>query len=438
MRRGMKLWTAARNGALFSVILLVALEGTGWLFNRAVYHVGYRQAAAQKKQFLARLPSTDTRTDADAGRRRFVDMAYGARYELHPYFGYTFFRDFASANNQGFFTDKSYPYRKSPREFVIGIFGGSVAMQVAGRSELLKQKLLPILRSKGYDAVTILPFAIGAWHQPQSFFAFVYYFDTIDMAIDLDGFNEATSLGPNQLRTYPARYPSIEVYPLLANRNVSPYEARDAATLSMTSDFAAWITRALARPPFKYSMLVHSVWRAFASQYDRYAASLRAHIAADSTEWAHIETDRSDGIVADKVEGYNRFYADLIRDADLIARAHGKPFFHFIQPNQYYRDAKPLSEEERTQYATNDWFDLVTSEYEKLETISDELRDGGIESESLARLFADVPATVYADACCHFNAAGLRMIDDAIAARVLSSEALERVKAADRTTTTDR
>ena len=100
-------------------------SASSWVASAARVALGLtpKRAFAERTAFLAEIPASAraaTDTSADHTRRRYVDMAYGARYELHPYFGHTFLRDTEGANNQGFYTRQPYPYAKHEREFVIG------------------------------------------------------------------------------------------------------------------------------------------------------------------------------------------------------------------------------------------------------------------------------------------------------------------------------
>jgi hypothetical protein len=133
-----------------AVVTLGAAEGVARLVARQLLHLTPRRALDARAAFLAAIPVSPpagSETSA-APRRRYVDMAYGARYEIHPYFGHTFFRGFGPANNAGFYTDATYPYVRHGREFVIGVFGGSVAMQAAGAGDVLVAGLGPAPRAR--------------------------------------------------------------------------------------------------------------------------------------------------------------------------------------------------------------------------------------------------------------------------------------------------
>jgi hypothetical protein len=398
------------------------------LMARFVVPDGCKGALLERQAFLLKLPA-----QAEDGKlvrtNPTVARAYGAGFVLHPFFGYTFTHGASGANNQGFFSagpgdGPPYPYRKAPREFVIGLFGASVAMQVAAAPNLLLERLRPALALKGYDRVTLLSFAVGGWRQPQSFYALVYFLETIDAAIVLDGFNEVIQLSDWHLQQQPAAFPWSEVYLTLA-RTPSSRETLQRAELIRARREAARLTRWLDVPVVRSSALAYLIWKAFIRRYERRVTKLRE--GAPTNDWNAMEPATTSTAIAAKRLRYMQFWANLIRFSDVIARRQGKQFFHFVQPNQYERDSKPLSEEERALYIKNDWFDAVTTGYREIESMTTELRAEGIESHFLGHVFADTSQTVYMDDCCHLNAAGVEILSAAIADRIISSGALARV-----------
>lgn len=172
------------------------LEIAAWTLHVVRTRSGLASARAERQRVGAQIPRAD-KAQVAAGARRYVDMAYGGRYELHPYFGYTFFRGAPPANNHGFIVDHDYPYRKGPGECVIGIFGGSVAMQVVAEADGLREVLRPAFGAR-CGKITVLPFASGGWRQPQTFYAFAYYAENLDLAIVLDGYNDVVEVVRHQ------------------------------------------------------------------------------------------------------------------------------------------------------------------------------------------------------------------------------------------------
>src|SRR5262245_12045121 len=132
---------------------------------------------------------------------------------LHPYFGYLYGARTGTAgrngfhlNNHFFVQNRSYVERhpgccdfpvveRAADEFIVGIFGGSVAGAVAfaAQQDDLLQRLLQ--HHPGYAAkqIRVLNFAIGAHKQPQQLQILAYYLSIgqkFDAVVTIDGFNE--------------------------------------------------------------------------------------------------------------------------------------------------------------------------------------------------------------------------------------------------------
>jgi hypothetical protein len=428
---------ARRRGALWLVCFVpvpaIAVLLAGELVARRIVPGGTAEAARERREFLLKLPGeggVDARADSALSS---VYVAQGKGMQIHPFFGYTFRRGAGGANNHGFFSNVGdFPYRKGPRELVIGMLGGSVALQSCGNQRTLTEPLERELARKGYERVTLLCLAVGGWRQPQSFIALAYFLPMIDVAIVLDGFNEVIQTSEGVLRSYPAAFPWSAVYAPLARGAGSADETLRLAGLVEANREAARATRLIDRSPLRHSMVAHLAWRVYVRRYEARVARLRAAgDAAVADEWGAVEPVRTDRDLAEKQARYLDFYVDTIRYSARIAELAGKPFFHFVQPNQYLRGAKPLSEEERVRFVANrGWFDIVTPAYERLSAASRALRREGIESWFLGPLFAARAETVYSDDCCHFNEHGIALINAVMAEAIRRSGRLATIPVA--------
>lgn len=158
---------------------------------------------------VAGLLGCEWSSDVEAPTRQTA----GGRFQLHPYLGYTYAPDRDGINRHGFEAGgREYPYYRAVDEFVVGIFGGTAALRVAEHEKRIAEALLPAVRDKGYSRVTVLPFAVEGWRQPQTFHAFVKYLRDIDMAIVIDGLSEVVEFADMGVRRWPADYPSADIY----------------------------------------------------------------------------------------------------------------------------------------------------------------------------------------------------------------------------------
>lgn len=411
------------RGVVVAGVALLASLAAGEILARAVTGLGAPEARRERQDFIARIPGSTATPDAE-GARRIVQMAYGSRFELHPYFGYTSARGEGDANRHGFASGGiEYPYERASDEFVIGIFGGSVAMQLAGHTRALIERVRPVVAEKGYTRVTVLSFSGGAWRQPQTLFAFLYYFSSIDAAIVLDGFNEIIQLSPSRLETWPAAFPAADIYAALARS--SAYDAGTLGQLVWLNETAVAVTERFDGSVVGSSVLAHLAWRALVRRYVASAERLRRSIAeSETTRPSDPSTMEAPQIEATR---YYRLYEDSIRTMGAVGVDRGIPVLHFVQPNQYDRGAKPLSREEREQFTTAGYFDHVTDAYDRLEAMSARLRAVDVESYHLGDLFADDSATMYSDSCCHLNDDGLDRLGETIGDFVARSPQLDLV-----------
>lgn len=172
-----------------------------------------------------------------------VPAVRGGRYELHPYFGYTYAGGREGVNRHGFESGgREYPYRAADGEFVVGVFGGTAAQQIAKHEAEISAALLPAVRAKGYDRVTVLPFAVEGWRQPQTFHAFVKYLPDIDVAIVVDGLSEVVEFADADVPGWPGDFPAAKIYGQLSGQLAGRPAAGTSAERA-SEYFAAWEDR---------------------------------------------------------------------------------------------------------------------------------------------------------------------------------------------------
>ena len=103
-----------------------------------------------------------------------------------------------------------------------------------------------------------------------------------------------------------------------------------------------------------------------------------------------------------------------------LAELGGAEYYHFLQPNQYVPDSKPLSPEElESAYAPQEIFlPLVTQGYPLLTGFNRDLQSQGVHYFDLTGIFADHPETLYGDICCHLKDRGNELLAAAIVQRL--------------------
>ena len=88
-----------------------------------------------------------------------------------------------------------------------------------------------------------------------------------------------------------------------------------------------------------------------------------------------------------------------------LCEANGIRYFHFLQPNQYLKDSKPMGQEEKTIAVTekHPYRAAVEKGYPLLMEKGKLLRSKGVRFHDLTRVFKNKPQPMYVDDCCHVS-----------------------------------
>lgn len=359
---------------------------------------------------------------------------------LHPYLGSVIPDSGAHAQlpngwdwlaNYGF-GDDAGPFirERSPDKVIVGIFGGSVARQFVthGNADIFFDELKKLPEFAGKEFVVTLPLNYG-YKQPQAALTLQYLLTLgakFDLIILLDGFNDIAM-------------PEPENYSL----GVFPFYPRSWNLRMQDIDHAPEMRKAIARiaeyrekydamTRYENTSLVGKLFTA------KLVASIRQErlasaIAQAQQELHSVETSEQSGYI---VRGPQRYYAnrnELLADATSVweessrqmhrtARANTIAFLHFLQPNQYDPESKPMSEEEMNTafLADNPQRFGVEDGYPLLREAGRRLREEGVHFYDMSRAFADAKEQFYVDNCCHINHAGNEHLARKMAEAVLS------------------
>lgn len=320
---------------------------------------------------------------------------------------------------------------ESPGRVVVGVFGGSLAEQWAHVSSgLIAARLAEAPPFRGREVV-VLPLALGGYKQPQQLTALAYLLalgGRFDVVVNVDGFNEVV-------------LPAVENVP----KAIFPFYPR------------GWYARAAELPDRRILEVVARItlWEdrrtAWAALFDRapLGASAAANLAWSAGDAAAEDAIRrwQEGLVAIRldsapyqVSGPRRVYADdTAMHADLAAvwaasslqmhrlcAAAGARYYHVLQPNQYVEGSKALAPEERAA-AYDDrhpYRPAATAGYPHLRREGARLKALGVRFLDMTGVFSDVEAPVYADACCHLNVEGNRILAEAVLREIVADLAV--------------
>lgn len=406
----------AGEAAAMCALMLAAAEVAGVIFLRGIQGLDSDAIRREKATIYERLPTlqyVEERPDQPVLNRP---------RELHPFFGFVLQRDRPPGNNHGFWSKVDFPYVPADDELVVGVFGGSVAVQVAftGASRnILERRFAELAARRGFKSARVLSLAESGWRQPQSFYAFIYYLSMVDVAVFLDGFNEVNQLSP---RYWPERYPWPNMWRALSSGGVDPEELVLAGEISGLSRLAGRWTELLSGPILGRSAILHCVWREGAKRIMRALDARRERLdvlQATKSDYTSLLAATPEE-AADRVDDYYDFYDRLSRLQWEIARSEGVAYFHFLQPSHLDLDSKPWSAEERSRQASDYEHRAkgISRHYDRLQAMTDRLASAGVPVHNLRYIFRDVPKTVYVDETVHLNGYGLSLLANAMMDRV--------------------
>jgi len=369
---------------------------------------------------------------------------------VHPYFGVTHHpgtpfdipaslrADAASpsrlrTNNFGFVSPHDYPVaRTRDDQFLVGLFGGSVGLWFCqlGAPRLVAQ----LQRHPFFRAREIVPlcFSHEGYKQPQQAIVLAYFLSRgqqLDLAVNLDGFNDVALGALNHERGVDASMPSAQhLDPLIALINQSaltPDRLDSLAAIVRDRRRLAELTRTLEASRLASVHLVLD-WR-YRRLMDRYTRELGRFATLPSNPPANALVQATPPVAPrDRQALFADIAALWARSSrlmhDLLA-ARGAAYVHVLQPNQYHSTrrfppaeaATALSDASPYKQSVEDGYPLLVAAGQA------ELRARGVAFFDATRVLDREPAPVYMDTCCHYTLAGNYALADFIATSVLSA-----------------
>jgi hypothetical protein len=366
-----------------------------------------------------------------------VTQQTAARYKqrLHPYFGFTGpynLRESDLPTNALGFPQReplAIPYVPADNDFVVVVFGGSVAYRsVNGREGgmPLGNALNALPEFSGRRAV-MLNMAQGAGKQPQQLMELAYLLaigQHIDLVLNIDGFNEF-ALGREDFRA--GLDPVLPAVQLMRPLAEELYPAPDGDYYRVASAMSA------ARKSADYHRQHANDARSGLSYVWHQAMGLRnqRELGAATAEYEAFIKSESGSLAksrlsldlppvkGDPVTYIYDLWLRCSQQMRALAQSNGIKYLHLIQPNQYY--TKHVFSEHERQVALalppdHDYVRGIAMGYPVLAERSPSLES--INIVSMIGIFDDVKEEVYFDLCCHFNAYGETLFAQAVAREV--------------------
>jgi hypothetical protein len=332
-----------------------------------------------------------------------------------------------ATNNFGFTSTRDYPVaRANDRQLLLGIFGGSVA---AWFCQVGVERLVSgLAASPAYRGREIVPlcFAHEGYKQPQQLLILSYFLSIgqeLDLAVNIDGFNEVALSPLNDARGSDISMPSVmHMDPLVTLLDQSSLSTGKVESLSRIQGYRQRMNAAADRANratsaalhFFYSRL-HSV---LARQYQDEVRRLDALPSGAGTSMIRVTPkvrSRSETELPDDIaRGWMR--ASLLMQQMLASR--GARYVHVLQPNQYFT-TRPFAagEADVARLDASPFKPGAERGYPALERAAGggELTKAGVRFVDGVHLFDAERAPVYIDNCCHYTRRGYELLADAIA-----------------------
>ena len=301
---------------------------------------------------------------------------------------------------------------------VIGLLGGSVARDV--KPYLRRALNRWFVANQLPRQPVVLGFGVAEQKQPQQALIVANALllgSEFDFIINLDGLNEMT--GNN------SRKGIFPFYPSGWNRwvGMTSEEILLAGPIGILRREQARLAAVQETSPLRRSALFGLVNRY--RQERTAAAIIRLNHELAATESAAYRLgkhgprpwpEREWATLQEAARLWYRSSLMLARMAELA----GADYYHFLQPNQYVPDSKPLSPEELERaYAPGELHgSFVMRGYPLLREFSRDLPRQGVNYFDLTGIFVDHPETLYIDDCCHLNDRGNELLAAAMLRRL--------------------
>ena len=302
---------------------------------------------------------------------------------------------------------------------VIGLLGGSVASEVQPAFQRALNHWFAANRLPRQAVVVNL--SVGGAKQPQQTIIFANALllgGEFDLIVNLDGFNETALSAENRRDSLFPFFPKwwhtqvgLTAEELLRAGQIGALR-REQARLA-----AAGETSILRRSAV-FGLANHYRRERTAAAIIRENYELAALESAYSMEkYGPINWPETEELFPAAARIWYRGSLALARLAELS----GTEYYHFLQPNQYVPDSKPLSAIELEYHYTpgGRYGSFVVEGYPPLlREFSRDLQSRGINYFDLTRIFVDRRETLYRDDCCHFNDHGQELLAAAMVERL--------------------
>ena len=354
---------------------------------------------------------------------------------FHPYVGYVGRPEHAYSekninNKYGVVSvkDYTYPYKKNENDFVIAVIGGSVAAgftKKGGEGYLQKY-----LNGYGLDKnIVLINMAKGGFKQPQQLFHLQYALLSgfeFDAVLNIDGFNDIVFAAHNIDNNINPIFPSGYHMRMLSKMRTG--QKFDPDIVNLLSDYYSSyedelrLLSFIQKPPFKYSIFLNLIGdqltkrnlvRVRKIEFKMLLGGQRSM----TSEFRGPQYNWED----DKYEVSANIWKKSSEYLYAICKANNLLYIHVLQPNQYVKGSKQLTDHEKevAYKPDHEWAVAAREGYSYLIDKGQELNDKGFPFYDLTMIFNDSKDDVYVDTCCHFDHNGHEIMAQQIAEYII-------------------
>ncbi len=394
-----------------------------WVYGRVQGHpVDFGPVDARKRELVAEAIALGTRTDPAVP----VDP-----WALHPYLGVM--RDPAvpeparagdpglPVSPMGFVDDESPIVARSPREVVVGVFGGAAAWRASkDGAAAIEAALARVPGLRGRKAVFVRA-AIDGGKQPQQLLAFAWLLSLgahFDAIVEIDGFDEAVvPLRSNLARGVDPGYPGG--WDLQVAKLEDPVRGRLDGEIATMTRLRGWWARTFLLPPLRSSAIATLAWRAGDEAIAGWTVDRRMELAdhegqldQERRSFARNGPDRPAASEAELREEIVRVWRESSLQMHRLATANGILYFHFLQPTPHFPGSKPMGDAERRAALREGGIEAraVGQAYPAMRDAAPGLREAGVRFHDLSGVFEGTEAQVYVDPDGRLNERGAAVL----------------------------
>lgn len=362
---------------------------------------------------------------------------------LHPYFGYIQkpspdFRPGFKYNNYGFLSPYDYPYKKTNKnQVIVGILGGSVASNYSiyeVQNKILEKKLKQLPQFKDKEII-ILSLATGGYKQPQQLITLNYMLSLgqkFDLVINIDGFNEIALANINNQNKLSFAMPSashVQALTGLANNSLSTKALKALLSIKDHKPKIKNALETLKDCPLASCHVIMSLYtQELIKNYHRDVARFERYRQKqgddDNSSESVIYFYMEDRVLPDS-EIFQEITNNWAKTSILIHQvlsANNIPYFHILQPNQYYPTKRVFSEAEKKVAFSEDspYKDSIKKGYPYLLKKVDELKANQINFFNGVLILDNTKEQAYIDNCCHYDQPGENILSNFVADSIVN------------------